>query len=203
MNVMVTITTGTSFSNFRVEYTVNGTSYTTYSPSVPKATLAAGYFVTGLPSTAINIRIVAIDGSCVGYTKVIVINKLTTTTTTTTTAAPPSFIQISNTEAGTNPNKTRTQIFEVGPNVPVGAQYMLMVYSHGVTVIAVAGDTPASIASKMVSAINSTTAAQWNDHSSAPPTGTTGFKPTASLNTSIQVKVTLNWANSFAVSAYA
>lgn len=197
MNVIVTISTGASFQNFRVEYTINGTSYTTYSPSVPKATLASGYSVTGIPDTAISIRIVAIDGSCTGFSKVIPINKLVTTTTTTTTAPPPSITLMSNTTSG----GTRTQIFEIGPNVPVGSQYRLIVYSHTTLVVAVSGDTPSSIASKMVSAINATTNAQWNDHSSAPPVGTAGFKPTASLNTSIQVKVVLNFANSFAADA--
>lgn len=199
MNVIVTISTGASFQNFRVEYTINGTTYITYSPIVSKATLTSGYFISGIPDTAVNIRIVAIDGSCTGFTKVITINKLITTTTTTTTAPPPTITQISNTTSG----GTRTQIFEIGPDVPVGSQYNLIVYSHVTQVIAISGDTPDSIASKIVSAINATTNSQWNDHSSAPPVGTAGFKPTASLNTSIQVKIILNTSNSFAANASA
>lgn len=92
----------------------------------------------------------------------------------------------------------RLEVFKVGPVVDVGFKYTLMVYSHGVEVKAAAGDSPTSIAAKMASAVNNTTAAQWNDAGGAAAAmGKPGFKPTAS-SSGDQVSVILNWQNSFA-----
>lgn len=91
----------------------------------------------------------------------------------------------------------RQEVFQVGPVVDNGFKYTLMVYSHGVEVKADPGDSPTVIASKMAAAINGTTAGEWNDHSSAPATGTPGFKPTATSSGNT-VTVILNQQNSFA-----
>lgn len=95
---------------------------------------------------------------------------------------------------------TRTQIFEVGPQVNLGNKYKLTVYSHEVVVTAVAGDTPQTIASKLKEAINNTTALQWNSASSAPPSGTVGFPPIATFF-GAQVTLHLNYVNQFIGSA--
>ncbi len=91
----------------------------------------------------------------------------------------------------------RNEVFQVGPVVDVGFVYELMVYSHGVIVKAVAGDSPNSIAQKMAAAVNATTATQWNDQGSAPAAGTPGFKPTATYSGNT-ISAILNVQNSFA-----
>lgn len=99
------------------------------------------------------------------------------------TPTPPGpVLVISNTDTG--PGGTRTQIFRVTTPIIAGATYRVGVYSVDVTVTAVAGDTPTSIAQKIVDAVNSMTAAQWMAVYSTfdPPAsccyGKEGFKPT-------------------------
>lgn len=111
----------------------------------------------------------------------------------------PTITQVSNTDTG--PGGTTTQIFTIGPTVTAGNRYVLTVYSHNVTVTAVLGDTPSSIATKMKDAIDATTESQWNDMGSAPASGTNGFKPDASASGN-QVIVVLNYGNSFSASAF-
>jgi hypothetical protein len=110
---------------------------------------------------------------------------------------PPTFLEVSNVTIGSGSSKTREQTFEVGSVIKIGAIYSLMVYSHGVYVSTQDGDTVSTIAQKMTNAINNTTAGQWNDHSSAPASGTPGFKPTATIYSSNKIKVVLNWSNQF------
>ncbi len=99
--------------------------------------------------------------------------------------------------------QTRTQEYSVGLDVHPGDTYTLQVYSHQVTVVAVSGDDNLTISNKLVDAINATTAAQWNDHGSAPPSGTPGFKPTAEVvgsrpnSTTNRIKLHLNYLNQF------
>lgn len=111
----------------------------------------------------------------------------------------PSITQTS--EENTGSGGTRTQVFTIGNNVAIGNRFVLETYSHKVTVVAVTGDTPSSIAGKLRDGINNTTAEAWNDHGGAPATGTPGFKPTATSSGS-QVIAVLNFQNSFAATAY-
>jgi hypothetical protein len=110
---------------------------------------------------------------------------------------PPTFVEVSNVTIGSGSSRTREQTFEVGSVITLGAIYSLMVYSHGVYVSTQDGDTASTIAQKMTNAINNTTAAQWNNQSSAPASGTPGFKPTATVYLSNKIKVILNWSNQF------
>lgn len=110
----------------------------------------------------------------------------------------PSFISTYN--AGTV-GSTRTQVFIIGASVEAGDVFGVMVYSHGVSITAVSGDTPLSIANKLRDAINATTALEWNDHGSAPASGTPGFKPTAVVDRALIL--TLNYQNVFAHSVSA
>lgn len=111
----------------------------------------------------------------------------------------PTITQVSDSDTG--PGGTRTQIFTIGPTVTAGNRYVLTVYSHDITVTAVLGDTPSSIANKLKDAINATTEGDWNDHGSAPASGTPGFKPSASSSGN-QVIIVLNYNNSFVANAY-
>lgn len=112
--------------------------------------------------------------------------------------APPSIVKISSTAI--NNNTERQELFQVGPSIAAGNKFTLMVYSHEVTVTADAGDTPDDIIVKLMNAVNATTEAQWDDHNSAPNHGTAGFPPTAII-VRPNLRVTLNWQNSFACSA--
>ena len=80
-------------------------------------------------------------------------------------------------------NNVDNQVFQVGSSVTAGNKYYLGVYSYNVYVTAVAGDTPESIAEKMIAAINATTPAQWRSGTSTgvgvPADGTPGFPPSA------------------------
>ena len=111
---------------------------------------------------------------------------------------PPTITQISNT--GT-PGSYRYQHFEIGGTILAGDVFSVTVYSHTVAVTTVGGDTPLSIATKLKNAVNATTAVQWDDHNSAPSSGTVGFPPFASLLGAVLV-LRLNYQNQFGSSAY-
>lgn len=75
--------------------------------------------------------------------------------------------------------QTRTQVFRVGATVVEGCVYSLSCYGHTVSVTALLGDTPTTVATRLKNALNATTEGQWDDHSLAPAGGTPGFAPTA------------------------
>lgn len=104
-------------------------------------------------------------------------------------------------ETATGVGGTRTQLFRIGDNVNAGNRFQLIIYSHIVTVIAAAGDTPTTIATKLKDAVNGTSLADWNSAGSAPAPGTNGFPPTAS-SSGPQLTIVMNWGNSFAYGAY-
>jgi len=110
----------------------------------------------------------------------------------------PTLTQISNTDTGAG--GTRTQIAQVGFAVAAGYTYTAQVYSHPVTYTAISGDTPADVAIGLRDLINATTEAEWDSASSAPPTGTNGFKPVATAS-GANITIVLNYQNAFAFSA--
>lgn len=124
-------------------------------------------------------------------------NGLITSVQQCVTVIPPSLTQTSNTNTG--PGGTRTQVFQVGNSVSAGNRFNLTVYSYTNTVVAVQGDTPQSIATKLRNAINNTTNAQWNSQGSAP-TGANGFPPSAT-SSGANVTIQLNFQNQFAGNA--
>lgn len=99
----------------------------------------------------------------------------------------------------TGPGGTRTQTFLIGAVVIVGAIYKLTVYSHTASYTAIGGDSPVDVVNGLISAINGTTEGQWNDHNSAPNSGTPGFKPVASVGNGpgTAIKIILNYQNQF------
>lgn len=100
-----------------------------------------------------------------------------------------SMTQLSNTVAGS----VRTQVFQIGSAVNPTFQYGVAVYSVTVSVTAVDGDTPASIATKLAAAVNNTTLAEWNQYGS----DTSGYKPTATANAD-QLTLTTDSVHQFA-----
>jgi len=88
-------------------------------------------------------------------------------------------------------------MFTIGESIVAEDIFSVAVYSHSVSVTAVSGDTPLSIANKLRDAVNATTAVQWNDRGSAPASGTPGFKPTAAVVGATLI-IALNYQNQFA-----
>lgn len=111
----------------------------------------------------------------------------------------PALFEISNVSNG--PGNTRVQIFRVGPSVSPGNRFRLVVYSHIIEVVAIAGDTANSIAAKLRSAINNTPALQWDDNGQAPAPGTPGFPPTA-ISAVSDIEITLDDAHQFTGTAF-
>lgn len=85
-----------------------------------------------------------------------------------------SIDPVSNTVAGA----IRTQVFRIGAIVNPTFFYQCGVYSVVVSVTAVDGDTPSSIANKLAAAVNNTSLATWNQYGS----NNQNYKPTASGN---------------------
>ncbi len=116
----------------------------------------------------------------------------------------PSITLTSNTFSDTT--RIRTEIFQIGSAIAAGNKYSIGVYSYQVQVIAAAGDTPETIVSKLVAAINNTTEAQWRSKNAAPSSGTPGFPPQASsvgMGRGDLLKVTLDYVHQLAASASA
>jgi hypothetical protein len=72
-------------------------------------------------------------------------------------------------------NGINTQTFQVGPAVNPGFIYSCGVYSVVISVTAVDGDTPYSIANTLATAVNNTSLATWNQYGS----NNQNYKPTA------------------------
>lgn len=70
------------------------------------------------------------------------------------------------------------QVFKVGDAVNPGFVYSCGVYSVVLTVTAVNGDTPATIATKLADTVNNTTLAEWNQYGS----NNQNYKPSAGSN---------------------
>ena len=101
----------------------------------------------------------------------------------------PSLIETSNTL--NNSQNLRTQTFKVGKSVAAGNKYHLRFYSDSTYVVAVAGDTPETIAIKLRDAINNTAVREWNA-GGVPNFGSPGFPPKA-LADRDEVIITFNF----------
>lgn len=113
-------------------------------------------------------------------------------------ANSPSLVEISNTNTG--PGGTRTQTFKVGEDVIEDNKYTFGVYGVIKSYTATYGDTSRSIAFNIAYIINSMTEQEWRAQNSAPPSGTQGFKPSATWDKN-NVIITLNYQNQFFGSA--
>lgn len=85
-----------------------------------------------------------------------------------------SIDALSNTDTGVG--GIRTQVFRIGAAVNPTFVYSCGVYSVTVSVTAVDGDTPASIAAKLAAEVNNTSLATWSQYGS----NNRNYKPTAS-----------------------
>jgi hypothetical protein len=89
-------------------------------------------------------------------------------------------------------NGITTQVFQIGAAVNPTFIYQCGVYSVVITVTAVDGDTPDSIAAKLATEVNNTSLATWNQYGS----NNRNYKPTASANGS-QLTLTVDSQHSF------
>ena len=99
-----------------------------------------------------------------------------------------SIDNVSNTGA----NNILTQVFRIGAAVNPTFIYQCGVYSVVVSVTAVDGDTPTTIAAKLADAVNNTTLATWNQYGS----NNHNYKPTASSNGDL-ITLTVDTQHSF------
>jgi len=120
-------------------------------------------------------------------------------TTSQLTFAVAELPSITLTSSGTNGNTT-SETFRVGNSVAPGNKFLLEVYSHPVVIVAVAGDTNVTIAQKLATALNNTTAGQWDSAGTAPAPGTPGFPPTAVPHNG-NITITLDAGHQFGGSA--
>lgn len=89
-------------------------------------------------------------------------------------------------------NGITTQVFQIGAAVNPTFIYQCGVYSVVITVTAVDGDTPESIAAKLATEVNNTTLAIWNQFGS----NNRNYKPTANSN-GAQLTLTVDSQHSF------
>jgi hypothetical protein len=89
-------------------------------------------------------------------------------------------------------NGITTQVFQIGAAVNPTFIYQCGVYSVVITVTAVDGDTPDSIAAKLATEVNNTSLATWNQYGS----NNRNYKPTANSN-GAQLTLTVDSQHSF------
>ncbi len=115
MIVHVTLVTGTSYSLFKIDYTIDNTNYILSVANITRANLISGLDVT-VPDNAVKIKITATNGSCAGFNKILDIEKYgITTTTTTTTTAPPTTTTTTTTSTTTTTTTTSTTTTTLPP----------------------------------------------------------------------------------------
>ncbi len=81
---------------------------------------------------------------------------------------------------------THEQVFRIGDAVNPGFVYSCGVYSVVLSVTAVDGDTPGTIATKLAEAVNSTSLAAWNQYGS----NSRNYKPSALTNVALLTLIT-------------
>lgn len=137
------------------------------------------YFQIPLQGTAI--KIIAVETSAFLFT-----NVPATQPTPMLDPNPPAPIPVPNNcpnpgtasidlYSDTTDSTTHEQVFKVGDAVNPGFVYSCGVYSVVLTVTAVDGDTPGTIAGKLAAAVNNTTLAEWNQYRS----NNQNYKPSA------------------------
>jgi hypothetical protein len=136
------------------------------------------YFQIPIPGT--TKKIIAVETSCILFTQVdpIIQEPITNTTppvNNTTNNCPNPGIASIEQLSDVVVNNIRTQVFKIGAAVSPGFNYQCGVYSVTISIDAVDGDTPLTIAAKLANAVNSTSLVTWNQFGS----NNQNYKPTA------------------------
>src|SRR6266542_3084140 len=157
------------------------------------------YFQIPLPGT--KKKIVAVEASAFLFTEAtqteitpvpVTPDPPPTTTTPAINNCPnPGYATIDTVSSNTV-NGITTQVFQIGAAVNPTFIYQCGVYSVVITVTAVDGDTPDSIAAKLATEVNNTSLATWNQWGS----NNRNYKPTANANGS-QLTLTVDSQHSF------
>jgi hypothetical protein len=153
------------------------------------------YFQIPLPGT--TKKIIAVEASCVLFTQVVPIIQEPITNPTppvnnTTNNCPNPGIASIEAISDTIANNIRTQVFKIGAAVNPGFNYQCGVYSVTISVDAVDGDTPSTIAASLANAVNNTSLAIWNQFGS----NNQNYKPTA-IAVGDQITLTTDNQHSF------
>jgi hypothetical protein len=156
------------------------------------------YFQIPLPGTIKNI--IAVESSCMLFTQVQpIVQEPITNTNNNNNNPPPVNNNCPNPGSATiDPvsevvaNNVRTQVFKIGAAVNPGFIYQCGVYSVVVSITAIDGDTPATIATKLADAVNNTSLATWNQYGS----NNNNYKPSAVANAD-QITLKVDYQHSF------
>jgi hypothetical protein len=155
------------------------------------------YFQIALPGTVK--KIISIEGSAFLFTEATLLqpNPIPTVTPDPTPPANnncpnPGSAEIYAVTQMSTVNGINTQTFEVGPAVNPGFIYSCSFYSVAISVTAVDGDTPSSIADKLATAVNNTSLIAWNYYGN----NNQNYKPTASAN-GAQLTLTIDYQHAF------
>ena len=160
------------------------------------------YFQIPLPGT--KKKIIAVEASAFLFTEATLVETTTDPVTTVTPDPAPAPVTPTNNNcpnpgtASIDPvssntvNGILTQVFQIGAAVNPTFIYQCGVYSVVITVTAVDGDTPDSIATKLATEVNNTSLALWNQYGS----NNHNYKPTAIANGS-QLILTVDSQHSF------
>jgi hypothetical protein len=171
------------------------------------------YFQSPLQGTAI--KIIAVEASAFLFTDVpqpATTQNATTASTTQTTTQTDTTTQTATATNNNCPNPgnaefnevapvstangINTQTFQIGRAVNPGFIYSCGVYSVVISVTAVDGDTPNSIAAKIATEINNTSLATWSQYGS----NNRNYRPTANVYNDVIV-VTVDYQHAFFASA--
>jgi hypothetical protein len=109
----------------------------------------------------------------------------------------PSLVETSRVDGVVFGLPTRTQVFDVGPNVATGNRFKLVCYGHAVEVVAISTDTPATIAQKLSNALNAATPSDWNEFGGNPA----GADPASSYSAN-HLTIVLDTSHFFTSFAY-
>ena len=148
------------------------------------------YFQIPLPGTVK--KIIAVEGSAFQFTEASLPQSNPNPIVTPNPTPPPVNNNCPNPGSATidpvssiTMNDVTTQVFRIGAAVNPGFMYTCGIYSVTISVTAVDGDTPQSIAAKLATEVNNTSLATWNQYGSIAQ----NYKPTA---TSDGDELTLN-----------
>lgn len=157
------------------------------------------YFQIPLPGT--KKKIIAVEASAFLFTEGSLPKPVPDPVTQTPTPAPvtpansncpnPGTASIDPVSSNTG-NGITTQVFQIGAAVNPTFIYQCGVYSVVITVTALDGDTPESIALKLATEVNNTSLSIWNQYGS----NNRNYKPTASAN-GAQLTLTVDSQHSF------
>ncbi len=153
---------GVGYSGSVVSYTVLADTYSIDSRLDPTASTAKANLLAQAEITAIFTQAYANErGFC---------------------SLDPTMYQLFNYLYVAGTNNYRRQYIQIGPSVPSGTYYNIMIYGVIVQYMSVSGDSKSDVVANLMSLINAVTLAQWQANNQAPSNMNLFTKPEASFN---------------------